>query len=471
MDDKEILEERQKIISNLTATRLEKGLSQKELAAIIGTQKSNISRIESGSQNITIDMFLKMSKALGKHVAVELRDRETDIFSDEIYSIRLYDTELIRFSMKYDRKKGIITHIISVNSEMKDLFPLDLDISDEGIADWLRKRVIPKNRAFVGMILKSFGLESNDTKGIIDVCLGLSLNDSYWVVKSDFNGRFKEYNLYENPFAEALALVAYTGEPYDTRIVSTSPEFTTHGVLRKAWRCIDGEGIVLYKGGTEGAANAGYEPYSEYYACQIAERMGLDAVHYELENWKGILASKCRLFTDIDTSYVPIGHIVKTGGLQAVIDYCGSLGEQIQDNLKSMLVFDAVIYNEDRHFDNFGLLRDNKTGVIKGMAPIFDNGMSLFNYGMREDFYNLKEYAETRTNPYGISYDDICRQYMGIHQRQQLRRLIGFKFKRHESINLPEYRLSAIEQQIGYRVRELLSLPRIRTENELDYDR
>lgn len=45
---------------------------------------------------------------------------------------------------------------------------------------------IPKNRAFVDEILKTVGLSHNDTKGIIDVCKGLSLNDSYWVVPADF---------------------------------------------------------------------------------------------------------------------------------------------------------------------------------------------------------------------------------------------------------------------------------------------
>ena len=43
------------------------------------------------------------------------------------------------------------------------------------------------------------------------LCKGLSLNDSYWVVPSDFSGTFKEYNLYENRFSEVLSLVAYTG--------------------------------------------------------------------------------------------------------------------------------------------------------------------------------------------------------------------------------------------------------------------
>lgn len=39
-----------------------------------------------------------------------------------------------------------------------------------------------------------------------------------------------------------------------------------------------------------------------------------------------------------------------------------------------MLVFDAVILNEDRHFGNFGLLVDSHTNKIIAPAPIFDNG-------------------------------------------------------------------------------------------------
>ena len=180
-------------------------------------------------------------------------------------------------------------------------------------------------------------------------------------------------------------------------------------MLRKAWRFLPGDGIYLYKGGTEGAANAGREPYSEFYACQIAERMGLYAVHYDLENWKDILASKCRLFTDIDTSYVSIGRLVKSGSIQACLDFYEGIGKDAAEELKSMLVFDAVIYNEDRHFGNFGILRDNHSGRIIGPAPIFDNGLSLFNYAMPDDVQNLAEYAKTRANPYGVSYAESCR--------------------------------------------------------------
>jgi hypothetical protein len=47
---------------------------------------------------------------------------------------------------------------------------------------------------------------------------------------------------------------------------------------------------------------------------------------------------------------------------------------------------------------------------------------------------------------------------MGKLQAEQLRGLIGFKFRRHPSINWPEARLQAIEKHIQRRVRQLLGL-------------
>ena len=289
----------------------------------------------------------------------------------------------------------------------------------------LERRVIPKNRAFVDEILKTLGLSHNDTKGIIDVCKGLSLNDSYWVVPEGFEGKFSQYNLYENRFSEILALVAYTG-----------------------------------------ASNAGREPYCEYYASQIAETMRLNAVHYDLENWKGITASKCALFTNIDTAYIPIGRIVRTGGIAACLAYYDKLGPEFSEQIRSMLVFDALIYNEDRHFGNFGVLRDNHSGNIIAPAPIFDNGLSLFCYAGKEDYANLDEYAKTRSNPYNISYEEVCAEVMGPKQKEQLRRMIGFRFKRHESLGLPEEHLQAIEKHLEGRVRGLLAIPTRRLKQE-----
>ncbi|MBR5923493.1 MAG: XRE family transcriptional regulator, partial [Clostridia bacterium] len=262
----------------------------------------------------------------------------------------------------------------------------------------------------------------------------------------------------ENRFSEVLSLVAYTGVGTSNKAFTTSPELTTQGMLRKAWRCMENDGIYLYKGGTEGFANAGNEPYSEFYACQIAKAMGLNAVEYDLERWKGILASKCKIFTDINTSFIPAGRIIKSGGIKGCLDYYETLGKEFSESLKSMLVFDAVIYNEDRHFGNFGVLRDNKSGTVISPAPIFDNGLSLFNYAMEDDIKDLDAYAKTRSNPYGVSYESICSEVMGRTQKTQLRKLIGFEFKRHKSINLPEERLISIENHLQKRIIKLLAL-------------
>lgn len=458
MERSELVSARQRIVSALTEARLAAGVSQQELANRIGTQKPNISRMESGQQNISLDTMLKYASALDLDVSIGLKDKEKLPVSR--YSLRMYDENLLTFSIEDAGLSGMKTKILWINEERREVFPLDLELTDDGIYAWLQRRTIPKNRAFVDEILKTLGLNINNTKGIIDVCKGLSLNDSYWIVPEGFEGEFKNYNLYENRFSNALSLVAYTGIGQSKPLDTSSPELTTHGMLRKAWRNIEGKGIYLFKGGTEGAANTGKEPYSEYYACQIARQMGLNAVEYDLEQWKGILASTCKLFTDINISYIPIGRIVKTGGIQACLDYYAGISENALQEMKSMLVFDAVIYNEDRHFGNFGILRDNHTGKVLGAAPVFDNGLSLFNFAMQDDIDHLDEYAKTRANPYGIPYEIVCREVMGNKQRVQLHKLINFCFTRHPSINLPEERLVPIEKHIQKRVRELLALPK-----------
>jgi len=372
------------------------------------------------------------------------------------YSLRVYDTELMSFSLYMDPLSGLVADDIIINERNKHLLPIGLQTSEKGIVSWLRGRVIPKNRAFVQEILKTLGLSPNDTKGIIDICKGLSLTDSFWIVPQGFDGKYEQYNLFENRFDEMLSLVAYTGVSSTTKAFSTSPELTTNGMLPKAWRYIEGKGIYLYKGGTSGAANAGREPYSEFYASQTANRMGLNHVSYDLENWKGITASVCKLFTDINTSFVPSARLIEVGTIKEVLNCYSRFGSAFTEQLKSMLVFDALIYNEDRHFGNFGILRDNRSGKIISPAPIFDNGLSLFNFAMPEDYKNLSEYAKTRTNPYGVPFESIVKELAGNTQRKQLLRMIDFKFEKHPKINLPGERLMAIEKFIKQRAKVLL---------------
>jgi hypothetical protein len=162
------------------------------------------------------------------------------------------------------------------------------------------------------------------------------------------------------------------------------------------------------------------------------------------------------LFTDIDTAFIPIGRIVKSGGISAVIKYYDDLGGEFADAVRDMLVFDALVYNEDRHFGNFGLLRNNHTGKIIAPAPIFDNGLSLFSLAMWDDYKNLDEYAKTRTPVYnGTTFEGICEAYITARQIEKLRKILEFSFTRHPKLNLPEEHIVAIEKHLRKRASQL----------------
>ena len=112
-----------------------------------------------------------------------------------------------------------------------------------------------------------------------------------------------------------------------------------------------------------------------------------------------------------------------------------------------------------RSLGRSGVLRENHSANSMSPAPIVDNGRYLFCNADKEDYANLDEYAKTRSNPYNISYEEVCAEVMGPKQKEQLRRMIGFRFKLHESINLPEEHLQAIEKHLEGRVRKLLAIP------------
>lgn len=52
------------IISQIIAKRLEKGLTQKQLARKAGTKQSAISRLEGGNSNPSVEFLKKISSAL-----------------------------------------------------------------------------------------------------------------------------------------------------------------------------------------------------------------------------------------------------------------------------------------------------------------------------------------------------------------------------------------------------------------------
>ena len=374
------------------------------------------------------------------------------------FNLKLYNQVLLTFDYGNLPLSGEECRILWVDEDNKNLLPIGLKLTERGIISWLKSRVVHKKRANAEIILTKVGLSFNDILGIIRISKGLSLNDSYWVVEEDFEGSFEDYNLYENEFSCALAQIAYTGHGSSVaRGFTSSPEFTTNGMLSKCWRRVDGK-IYLYKGGTMGAANTGKEPYSEFYAAQIAQTMGIKHVEYNLRQWKGMLSSVCELFTDINTAYVPIWRFVEKGSLLAIAQLLKDYGEEFYNEFVDMLIFDVLIFNTDRHTGNFGLLIDSHTNKVKAFAPVFDNGLSLFNFAIEDDLADIANYSKKRKPALGGSYEEVVRAFISERQRVMLRKMINFKFTLHPRYNLPKSRLKAIEKFLQKRVNELLEL-------------
>lgn len=374
------------------------------------------------------------------------------------YDLKLFDQVLLRFSADAQSNDPNIT-IEWYDELQKGLLPLDLELSDRGLFEWIRRRTVPKNRAYVQTFLAKCGLSINRPMNVISVSKGLSLNDSYWITEEGFAGSFARYNLYENRFNRVLGLIAFTGYGTTRSLFDSSPEFTTNGMLPKCWRRVDGQ-IRLYKGGTSGASNTGNEPYSEYYAHEIAEILGVKSVSYGLSRWKGILCSWCELFTDIGHAYLPAGHVVQSGGLEAVRDYYASLGQQFTDALDDMLVLDGIICNTDRHFGNFGVMVDSHTNQIIAPAPLFDHGNSLFNFAAADDLENETAFRQYVNSLQPCVYDDFMETAAASVRKRHmpgLRRLAALRhLKRNPRYNLSKQRLDRIESSVRDRAAELI---------------
>ena len=191
------------------------------------------------------------------------------------YELKIYDQSLMRFEAAYDAFGSLKLEITDIDSANAHLLPLNLivDQDEKSLASWMEGRTIPKNRAFVEQILSTAGLTRNDILGILDVSKGLSINDSYWLDDGKSDVTFDEINLFDNRFDEVLGLVAYTGyTPSQKHKAGVSSEWTLGGQFPKAVRRIN-DRLLLFKTGTSGARNLGKEPYSEYFAAQVAKRI------------------------------------------------------------------------------------------------------------------------------------------------------------------------------------------------------
>ena len=372
--------------------------------------------------------------------------------------LRHKNRELLRY--EWTETGG--ARLLSVENSARKFLPLEFGTAalagnerllEQALGDWLNHRTAPMGRHFMRDLMASLGLNMRDPdfhRKALDFSRGLSLNDVYWTVPDDDRTSWEECNLYANEFSKSMAEIAFSGHG-SRRLgeVTTSPEMTTNGMLPKCWRRVDGQ-VLLYKGGT-GRANEkrGLEPYSEYYAAQIAEALGFAHVDYELARYKGSLCSTCPLFTSERIGYLSAARLPDRRTV-------------FQDTrFSEIFLFDALVFNTDRHLGNFGYLVDNVTNQIVGTAPIFDNGFGLFALAdcdaadSNQDFCSLKGYLRGK---HPALFEHWLGFPGGLDKRllTSVERLRGFRFRAHPHYNLPRERLAVLERFLQKRVSDIL---------------
>ena len=401
-----------------------------------------------------------------------------DILEKE-YCLKLKNKELLTFIFSIESKEDGEIYKFSLNNikeENKNLFPLNLELNSNGIQKWIETRKAPKNRALMDKVFEKISKNKKNVMDYIDVSFGLSLNDSYWIVPADKKDdcRWEEYNLYKNKFSEVIGNIAFTGYGEKITGITTSPEFTTYGALKKCWHFDNGK-IYLYKGSTFEYSNQGKEAYSEFYSAQVAKiffgnikaREKLSYINYELKEFHNQIISSCELFTTEDKGYIPMEMVLKNKGV--VLSKNTNIIPEIKkiygvENFEDLMVFDAIIGNTDRHLGNFGMFIDNNTNQILEPAPIFDNGLCFLNHLTLDEIKNknylIKEYNNNGaiTNCFNQTFEEAIKLYVSERHLESLKKLKDFILEKDKNYNLSDEWLKGFESNIRENAKKFIEI-------------
>ena len=137
------------------------------------------------------------------------------------------------------------------------------------INDWIDGRQVAKHRNSIEKLMRELGMTTrHDFIGMVRC---LSLTDTFWMKREDESLTWNDVSLYQNPFDDVIARIAFDGTGmYGRRNSPTSPEFATSGSFAKCW-IRENNQIFLLKRGSTGYANAGFEPYSEKLASDLLD--------------------------------------------------------------------------------------------------------------------------------------------------------------------------------------------------------
>ena len=277
------------------------------------------------------------------------------------------------------------------------------------LSEWFKGRGIPSWRDKLDLLLHRLNIDTPSE--LLDKAFGLSLSDQYWIKPYGSNITYDDVNFYDNDFNYAPFLEASLS--LNSKVLTKeaslkTPNNTTDGMLKKAWVIEDGVRYLL-KGGYKTDV---LQPFNEVLASMICDRLGFSHVPYTLTTYKDQVVSKCPCFitkdTELITAYQIKNNMKRYDSREDYETYIKKLEEEGIDNarmkMENMYILDYLIMNEDRHLNNFGIIRDVNTLKWVDVAPIFDNGQSLNVQDYNEDevvtsghgrlFYELKPFDE-----------------------------------------------------------------------------
>lgn len=310
------------------------------------------------------------------------------------------------------------------------------------LSKWFKGRGIPSWRDKLDILLARLNLSTPEE--LLDKAFGLSLSDQYWIKPIDSDIKYEDINFFDHDF-DASEFLEATFSNSSRSITSEdslkTPNNTTDGMLKKSWTIENGKRYLL-KGGYK---NDIMQPFNEVLASRICERLGFNHVTYTLDIVKEKVVSKCECFinkdTELVTAYQIMYGIEKKQDSKDYEEYIKILEdngiENVREKLENMYILDFLILNEDRHLNNFGIIRDVNNLKWLDIAPIFDNGQSFNIVDLAQDelmvnvdgrfFYNIDEFDNIITIVKDLSridtskldgiveeFDELLHEYQNI---------------------------------------------------------
>ena len=245
----------------------------------------------------------------------------------------------------------------------------------DAMQNWVAFRSIPASRSHFTNYLEKLGVVTPSAAAYKS--LGLNLSDQYWYRPLHMDIDWRDINLFENSF---LRETFQSHASNDGSFIS--PDSNSNGELPKFW-CIEHGKRLLYK---QGSGPLYQQPYNEVFASTLLDKLQISHVSYQLNSIGDKPYSVCETFVDDHTEYIPASDILmmkkhsnNDNAYQHFFKCIEALKIDVpQQAINNILIFDCLINNIDRHYGNFGFIRDADTLEFKGLAPVFDNGNSLW---------------------------------------------------------------------------------------------